>query len=260
LPWVGHGIARGAPSLSLIHPKDLGDGTLSGALRREAETIFNNVNDMRKRGLSETEIQTWYNNEWDRLAEEQPQLFQPEVWNEVFPDAAIQEDVAPQAEVTPGNVRVTRKKKKERDEDEDEDDDREDSCDHLACPDAIPGSKYRGGAHYCTRFPIGDGLDSHHMPARGYGNRFPPERGPAIQMEREDHWKTASHPRSRELGKDYIKQAALLRMGQNYTVFKMDVDDILDVEYLISQPGKYAAALAQAAAYMECLKQKNYVQ
>jgi len=191
-------------------------------------------------------------------------IIQPEVWNEVFPDAAIQEDVAPQAEVTPGNVRVTRKKKKEKEKekekDEDEDDDREDSCEHLACPDAIPGSKYRGGAHYCTRFPIGDGLDSHHMPARGYGNRFPPERGPAIQMEREDHWKTASHPRSRELGKDYNEQAALLQMGLNSKAFDMDVLDILDVERLIAQPGKYAAAVMQATAYMECLKQKGFVQ
>jgi len=79
-------------------------------------------------------------------------------------------------------------------------------------------------------------------------------------MEPEDHAMTASNPRSHKLGKNYIGQAALLRMGQNYAVFKMDVLDILNVERLIAQPGKYAAAVMQATAYMECLKQKNYVQ
>jgi len=49
-------------------------------------------------------------------------------------------------------------------------------------------------------------------------------------------------------------------MGQNSAAFKLDVTDILDVEMRVFQPGKYAAAVAQATAYMECLKQKGFVQ
>jgi len=114
LPWAGR-VARGV-SFFAFYSGGLGDGTLAGALRREAERIFKNVDDMHKRGLSETEIQAWHDNEWKSLAESQPQLFQPHVWNEVFPDAAIEEDARPQVGVTPGNVRVT-----SREEDVDED-------------------------------------------------------------------------------------------------------------------------------------------
>jgi len=129
------------------------------------------------------------------------------------------------------------------------------ACQHLACP--TPVGRYRGGAHWCTSQPVGDGLDSHHMPAQGYGNTFPPHFGPAIQMVPADHRKTASNPTS---GKDYSKQAALLAAGQNFAAFLEDVKDIKDVEWRINQPGKYAAAVAQASAYMNCLKAKKIVQ
>jgi len=135
-------------------------------------------------------------------------------------------------------------------------------CQHLACPPKL--GPYRGGAHWCTAKPVGDGLDSHHMPAQGYGNKFPSSFGPAIQMtpaDHRDHRKTASNPVSWvTLGKDYIKQAALLAVGQNYAAFLLDIDDIEDVESRIGQPGKYAVAVAQATAYMNCLKANNLVQ
>jgi len=134
------------------------------------------------------------------------------------------------------------------------------ACQHLACPPAN-GSGYRGGAHWCTSQPIWDSLDSHHMPAQGYGNKFPVALGPAIQMEPADHRQTASNPTSWvTLGKDYNKQAAHLAVGQNYAAFRLDVEDITDVEIYIGQPGKYAAAVAQAEAYMNCLKANKFVQ
>jgi len=132
-------------------------------------------------------------------------------------------------------------------------------CQHLACPPKL--GPYRGGAHWCTAKPVGDGLDSHHMPAQGYGNKFPSSFGPAIQMTPADHRKTASNPVSWVTsGKDYKKQAALLAMGQNYAAFKLDVDDIWTIERDIAQPGKYAVAVAQAEAYMNCLKANKLVQ
>jgi len=133
------------------------------------------------------------------------------------------------------------------------------TCLEFACP-AVTVGLYRGGAHWCTSQPTFDNLDSHHMPAQGYGNTFPPLLGPAIQMVPEDHKMTASNPSSRKLGKDYNRQAAHLAVGQNFAAFKLDVDDIEDVEQKIGQPGKYAAAVAQAAAYMKCLKENNLVQ
>jgi len=132
------------------------------------------------------------------------------------------------------------------------------TCQHLACPKAV--GPYKGGAHWCTSQPIGDGLDSHHMPAKGYGNKFPPAYGPAIQMTPADHKMTASNPASRALGKNYNKQAAHLAVGQNYAAFLEDVRDIEDVERRIGQPGKYAEAVAQASIYMNCLKANKWVQ
>jgi len=157
-------------------------------------------------------------------------------------DEESETDAPAQTRITAENVRITRREKEK------------DRCDHLACPPLVPGLKYRGGAHYYTKMPVGDELDSHHMPVQGYGNMFPSKFDPAIQMKPEDHWKTASHPKSRELRKNYNRQTALLQEGQNYEVFKLDVLNVLDVEKRITQPGKYAAAVAQSAAYMECLK------
>jgi len=98
------------------------------------------------------------------------------------------------------------------------------------------------------------------MPAQGYGNKFPPLAGPAIQMTPADHKMTASNPASRVLGKDYNQQAAHLAVGQNYAAFMLDVVDVELIEGAIGQPGKYAAAVTQAKAYMNCLKANNLVQ
>ena len=38
------------------------------------------------------------------------------------------------------------------------------ACQGLAC--GVPGSPYRGGAHWCTSLPKLDGKDSHHAPAK----------------------------------------------------------------------------------------------
>ena len=53
-------------------------------------------------------------------------------------------------------------------------------CAYLAC--GVPGSTYRGGAHGCmtdTPETLGDGLDSHHMPADSK-SPLPRPVGPAI--------------------------------------------------------------------------------
>lgn len=133
-------------------------------------------------------------------------------------------------------------------------------CLEKACPPPVAGSKYRGGAHWCTSQPVGDGLESHHMPAQGYGNTFAPALGPAIQMEKDDHKMTASQTWAQaHLGKSYAKQAAALKAQQNVAAFKMDVGDVKEVEKRIMDIGKYAAAVMQARIYMNCLQQHGFV-
>ena len=53
-------------------------------------------------------------------------------------------------------------------------------------------SLYRGGVHSETKLPVGDGLDSHHMPAKSVSG-IPAEKGPSIQMDPSDHKLTSSH-------------------------------------------------------------------
>jgi hypothetical protein len=50
----------------------------------------------------------------------------------------------------------------------------------------------KGGPHGQTKLPWGDGLESHHMPAKSI-NGLHPDVGPAIQMDRADHLLTSSH-------------------------------------------------------------------
>jgi len=78
-------------------------------------------------------------------------------------------------------------------------------------------------------------------------------------MKPTDHKITASNPASRALGKNYDRQTTLLQQGENYEAFKLDVEDRVDVELRIVQPGKYEVAVLQVAAYMECLKRKGIV-
>lgn len=53
-------------------------------------------------------------------------------------------------------------------------------------------TQFKGGVHSETKLPVGDGLDSHHMPAKSVSG-IPAEKGPAIQMDPSDHQLTSSH-------------------------------------------------------------------
>lgn len=131
---------------------------------------------------------------------------------------------------------------------------KENPCAALAC--GVPGSKYRGGAHGCmtgTDATKGDGLDSHHAPADSASplNR---QVGPALQMDAEDHWMTASNGRMPG-SKAYIAtQKSLIDSGNFMAASAMDVADIR-----AKFGNKYDSAIAQMEAYTACLKQHGLI-
>lgn len=132
-------------------------------------------------------------------------------------------------------------------------------CAKYACGGFPPSSsKYKGGAHGCMKLPIGDGLDSHHMPADSKSplNR---EVGPAIQMEPDDHALTASY-KGRVNGPTYAVQRTLLSQGKAYAAFLVDVADAKRVAAMAGDPGRYDGAIAQATTYATCLKQHSIIQ
>src|SRR5438309_356514 len=77
-----------------------------------------------------------------------------------------------------------------------------------------------------SKGPKGDGLESHHMPAKSV-NGLHPDKGPAIQMDPEDHEDTASHGSKGDEARRYReRQRALIEQGRFGEAIQMDIDDI----------------------------------
>lgn len=89
--------------------------------------------------------------------------------------------------------------------------------------------KYRGGKHGSIKHPIGDRLDSHHMPSK-QSSPLDIDEGPAIQMEPADHRRTASYGgRAGSPQQAYRdKQKGFIQKGRFDDAFEMDIDDIQD--------------------------------
>lgn len=125
-----------------------------------------------------------------------------------------------------------------------------DPCAHLRKGNG-PG-KYRGGAHGETKGPTGDGLDSHHMPAKqGY-----PESAyddlPAIQMDPADHRNTQSYGgRGKQWRED---QRQLMDQGKYGEALQNEIDDARRVAREAGDPNKYDQAIKEMQAYAECRK------
>lgn len=108
-----------------------------------------------------------------------------------------------------------------------------------------------------TPSTVGDGLDSHHMPANSQ-SPLPTPVGPAIQMDPVDHRMTASYGGGVN-GPRYAPQRALLARGQTYAAFMLDVADARAVAAAQGNPTKYDGAIAQATAYASCLKRNGII-
>jgi len=130
-------------------------------------------------------------------------------------------------------------------------------CAILSRGTGLNGSPYSGGSHAGNRSRARAGVESHHMPASdAYPVGVRTGVMPAIQMDAADHRMTASHGNMGRAGRQYRDaQQRLIRRGNLRGAFMMDVIDIR------SKFGdKYDAALAEAAAYMECVERykRNY--
>ena len=88
-----------------------------------------------------------------------------------------------------------------------------------------PKGKYRGGLYGSTKGPVGDGLESHHMPAKSV-NGLHPDKGPSIQMDPADHALTASH--GTQPGSDiyHLRQQRLIKQGKFGEALHMDIDNV----------------------------------
>lgn len=129
----------------------------------------------------------------------------------------------------------------------------------VSCRRNNPCAQYaagtQGGAHGFMKGPSGDGLESHHMPAAA-ASPLPRDMGPAIRMSPGDHAQTASHPTQGASAAAYrVAQQRLIAGGNFRGAFAMDVADIR-----ARFGSKYDVGIAEATAYMECLKRNGLVQ
>ncbi|MFE3496148.1 polymorphic toxin-type HINT domain-containing protein [Streptomyces sp. NPDC059175] len=102
---------------------------------------------------------------------------------------------------------------------------------HNTCgPTTAPeGHVYRGGLYKYQKDPATGrnvpGTEINHMPPNSI-NGVPRDRGPAIQMDKADHYQTASWGRSREAMDYRARQQTLIDQGDYRGAIQMDIDDI----------------------------------
>ena len=103
----------------------------------------------------------------------------------------------------------------------------------------VPASPYgfRGGRY--GELATGNGIEVHHMPADSVTS-LSRARGPAIQMERLDHYQTASWGRSNAAQAYRAEQKALVDAGRFDDAIQMDIDDVIS-----KFPGKYDDAILE---------------
>ncbi|WP_234346925.1 hemagglutinin repeat-containing protein, partial [Xanthomonas citri] len=113
-----------------------------------------------------------------------------------------------------------------------------------------------GGPHLQTSKPKGDGLDSHHCPAKACYASAPisSDRGPAIKMDPGDHKKTASNGPGDDAVAYRAKQQELLEQGRLMEAQKMDIDDIRS-----KFGNKYDDAIKQMVDYTKTLDPKDFI-
>ncbi|HBO4310576.1 TPA: hypothetical protein NIF13_001229 [Pseudomonas aeruginosa] len=130
-----------------------------------------------------------------------------------------------------------------------------------ALESGIPGSEYRGGKHGAIKkggYSYNPKRESHHIPAKSAyskvnGKAVNNDMKPSIQMDIEDHKKTASWGRSAE-AQDYQKEQRQLIQGGKAGYMAAMTMDILDIRENFGD--KYDEAIAQMIAWAKC---KGYI-
>lgn len=111
-------------------------------------------------------------------------------------------------------------------------------------------SEYRGGPHSQTKQPVGDGLESHHLPADSV-SPIPREQGPAIQMDPADHRATSSHGTQGADGFEYRAEVErLINDGRMRDAMALEVNDVRRAAREVSgDQTKYNEALQEMLDY-----------
>ncbi|TRW95280.1 hypothetical protein FNJ84_16260 [Paracoccus sp. M683] len=114
---------------------------------------------------------------------------------------------------------------------------------------------YRGGSDTEMGKPVGDGKDSHHMPAKAnyptWKSTTPKSvygKWPAIQMDAKDHGSTFSNGRNPLSGAYARAQKYAFKEYGYLAAFALDVAEIK-----LKFGNKYDEALKEAAAYAACV-------
>ena len=103
---------------------------------------------------------------------------------------------------------------------------------------ATNSSRFRGGKHKDLDAVPGK-IERHHVPADSVSTKSH-RSGPAIEMDIEDHYKTASWGRSREAKAYRERQRELIGSGRIDDAIQMDIDDVIG-----QWPGKYDEAILE---------------
>ncbi|PST26168.1 hypothetical protein C7U60_03795 [Mesorhizobium plurifarium] len=116
--------------------------------------------------------------------------------------------------------------------------------------------QYPEGPHRDTSRPAGDGLDSHHCPAKKCyeGAPISTADGPAIKMDANDHKRTRSYGSGEEAQEFRARQKALLLEGKLMEAIQMDIDDIRSIA-----GSKYDKAIAEMLDYARTLDPQDFI-
>lgn len=110
-------------------------------------------------------------------------------------------------------------------------------------------SPYTGGPHSETKIPPGDGLDSHHMPAKvvsGLGT----DPGPAIKMDPADHHQTSSNGKVAGSALYRANLKSMIADGRMRDAMATEVRDVRRAAEMVSgNMKKYNQAMQQMLAY-----------
>lgn len=113
----------------------------------------------------------------------------------------------------------------------------------------VNNTPYTGGPHSETKLPPGDGLDSHHMPAKAISG-LGIDPGPAIKMEPADHARTSSN--GKRPGNQQYRQRLkdMIDDGRMRDAMATEVRDVRKAAQFVSaNMRKYNQAMQQMLDY-----------
>mgnify|MGYP000915968848 CR=1 FL=1 len=128
-----------------------------------------------------------------------------------------------------------------------------DPCRVLKKGDPDGKGDFRGGSYGGTKGQGALSRDSNHMPADA-ASPLRKSQGPSVQMDRTDHTQTRSYGGGTAADNYRLKQERLADAGKIEEAFAMDVADVMRIAAEGGDVSKYADAIAEAAAYLWCLK------